>query len=153
MRWNVRSLSIVVLLGCRLTGLAQVAPPGVGWPEVTQTAKPWTRWWWMGSAVDQAGLTWNLEQYKAAGLGGMELTPIYGVRGYENKFINYLSPEWIRMLEYTLREARRLGLGLDMSTGTGWPFGGGPLIDSNYACKELFVKSWVVDGGIGCPTR
>ncbi|MBS1606386.1 MAG: hypothetical protein JST42_27255, partial [Bacteroidetes bacterium] len=56
--------------------VASVAPqrvvPGVGWPAVTQTARPWTRWWWMGSAVDRAGLTWNLEQYKAAGLGGME---------------------------------------------------------------------------------
>jgi len=143
MRWNVKNLScIVLLMGCGFGAGAQV-----GWPAVTQTARPWTRWWWMGSAVDQAGLTWNLEQYKAAGLGGMELTPIYGVKGYENKFINYLSPEWMGMLEYTLRETRRLGLGLDMSTGTGWPFGGGPLIDSNYACKELFVKSWVVDGG------
>jgi len=105
----------------------------------------------MGSAVDRAGLTWNLEQYKAAGLGGMELTPIYGVKGYENKFVDYLSPEWVDMLEYTLRESRRLGLGLDMSTGTGWPFGGGPLIDSTYACKELFFKSWVLEGGHRLP--
>jgi hypothetical protein len=21
------------------------------WPAITQQTKPWTRWWWMGSAV------------------------------------------------------------------------------------------------------
>jgi len=103
----------------------------------------------MGSAVDRDNLTWNMEKYRAAGLGGLELTPIYGVKGYESHFINYLSPAWMDMLGYTLREARRLGLGLDMSTGTGWPFGGGPLIDSAYACREVFSKVWVVKGGQG----
>ena len=53
----------------------------IKWPAVTQQAKPWTRWWWEGSAVNTKDLTWNLEQYKAAGLSGVELTPIYGVYG------------------------------------------------------------------------
>ena len=37
------------------------------------------------------------------------------------------------MLEHTAREAKRLGLGVDMATGTGWPFGGPvvPTEDSN----------------------
>jgi hypothetical protein len=117
------------------------------WPAISSQAKPWTRWWWMGSAVDSNGLRMNMEKYRAAGLGGLELTPIYGVKGYENRFIDYLSPEWMKMFSYTLGEARRLGLGLDMSTGTGWPFGGGPLIDSVYACKEFFYKSWSLKGG------
>jgi hypothetical protein len=101
----------------------------------------------MGNAVDSMGLTANLERYKAAGLGGLELTPIYGVKGYESRFIDYLSPKWMELFSYTLGETRRLGLGLDMTTGTGWPFGGGPLIDSVYACKELFYKTWSLKGG------
>ena len=120
---------------------------GVGWPAITEQTKPWTRWWWQGSAVDRANLTWNMEKYKAAGLGGLELTPIYGVKGYESHFVDYLSPAWMELFGYTLKEAKRLGLGLDMSTGTGWPFGGGPLIDSTYACKELFSRVWTVKGG------
>jgi hypothetical protein len=120
--------------------------PG-GWPVITAQARPWTRWWWMGNAVDSDGLRVNMESYKAAGLGGLELTPIYGVRGYEDKFIGYLSPAWMDRFVFTLEEARHLGLGLDMTTGTGWPFGGGPLIDSVYACKELFYKTWSLHGG------
>ncbi|HEY4287377.1 MAG TPA: glycosyl hydrolase [Puia sp.] len=124
-----------------------VAAASVGWPVITEQTKPWTRWWWQGSAVDHADLSWNMEKYKAAGLGGLELTPIYGVKGYESHFVNYLSPEWMELFGYTLKEAKRLGLGLDMSTGTGWPFGGGPLIDSTYACKELFSRVWTMKGG------
>ena len=120
------------------------------WPAITRQTKPWTRWWWMGSAVDTNDLIANLEQYKTAGLGGLELTPIYGVHGYESQFIDYLSPKWMDLFTFTLQEAKRLGLGIDMTTGTGWPFGGGPLIDSTYACREMFHKTWTVKGGSTC---
>jgi hypothetical protein len=101
----------------------------------------------MGNAVDKEDLVANLSKYAAAGLGGLELTPIYGVRGYEGQFVNYLSPQWMHLFTYTLGEAKRLGLGIDMSTGTGWPFGGGPLIDSSYACREMWSRTWAVKGG------
>ena len=70
----------------------------VKWPAITQTAKPWTRWWWQGSAVNKTDLTAAMEKYQAAGLGGLEITPIYGVKGYESQFITYLSPQWTGML-------------------------------------------------------
>jgi len=143
MHRTLRRLALLVVFGGQLT----ITYAQLSWPAVTATTKPWTRWWWMGSAVDQKDLTFNLEKYKSAGLGGMELTPIYGVKGYEDRFVDYLSPEWMKLFSFTLREAGRLGLGLDMSTGTGWPFGGGPLIDSTYACQEAFFKTWTVPGG------
>src|SRR5690606_37196034 len=76
----------------------------IKWPEITQTAKPWTRWWWEGSAVDKAGLTAAMEKYRQAGLGGLEITPIYGVKGYEQQFIPFLTPKWMDMLQHTLQE-------------------------------------------------
>src|SRR5215218_7605475 len=130
------------------------ASAALAWPRVTSQSKPWTRWWWLGSAVDRRDLSWALAQYEKAGLGGLELTPIYGVRGEESKFINFLSPEWVGMLEHTLREANRLGLGVDMATGTGWPFGG-PWINAEDACKDLVSKTWELRGGarLGEPVR
>jgi hypothetical protein len=101
------------------------AQPGTSpWPAVTQTAKPWMRWWWPGNAVEPAEITRHLEEFARAGIGGVEITPIYGARGAEGRYIDYLSPRWVEMLTYTTREAQRLGLGVDMATGTGWPFGG-----------------------------
>lgn len=130
------------------------ASAALAWPRVTSQSKPWTRWWWLGSAVNRRDLSTALAQYEKAGLGGLELTPIYGVRGEESKFINYLSPEWVGMLEHTLREAGRLGLGVDMATGTGWPFGG-PWINAEDACKDLVSKTWELRGGarLGEPVR
>ena len=100
----------------------------------------------MGSAVNEADLTAAMEEYKKAGLGGLEITPIYGVKGYEDQFIKYLSPDWADMLQYTLDEADRLGLGVDMATGTGWPFGG-PWVTPEFACKNLVYKTYTLKAG------
>jgi hypothetical protein len=113
------------LLAGLLLGSVYAAEPAVhSWPELTQSAKPWARWWWPGSAVERPQLTAQLEALAAAGIGGVEITPIYGARGYEDRYLEFLSPQWVAMLEHTTREAARLSLGVDMATGTGWPFGG-----------------------------
>ena len=117
-----------------------------GWPVMSRETRPWTRWWWMGSAVDRPGLSAELENLKAAGLGGVEITPIYGVAGAESKFIPYLSSDWVGQLEHTLREAARLDLGVDMATGTGWPFGG-PWVGDADAPRNLVYRTWTVAGG------
>ncbi|MBI1343349.1 MAG: glycoside hydrolase family 2 protein [Terrimonas sp.] len=118
----------------------------VEWPPVSQTTKPWTRWWWEGSAVDSINLSWNLEQYKNAGLGGVELSPIYGVKGNEDRFIDFLSPRWMQLFQFTLQESHRLGLGVDLANGTGWPFGG-PWVSPEDASKTLYVKTYPLQEG------
>lgn len=115
------------------------------WPSVTYTAKPWTRWWWEGSAVTKNDLTWNLEQYQKAGLGGVEITPIYGVYGYEKSFISFSSPQWMDVFTHTLNESKRLGLGVDVANATGWPFGG-PWVNDDDASKTVYYKTYSVNG-------
>ena len=117
-----------------------------GWPVVTREMRPWTRWWWMGSAVDRAGLTADMESLRAAGLGGVEITPIYGVAGTEAQFIPYLSSAWMSQLEHALREGARLDIGVDMATGTGWPFGG-PWVGDTDAARNFLYRTWTVAGG------
>ena len=118
----------------------------VQWPAITQTAKPWTRWWWEGSAIDKINLTAAMQKYQAAGLGGLEITPIYGVKGHEAEFIDFLSPKWMDMLQHTLREGKRLGLGIDLANATGWPFGG-PWVTPTDACKNVNVKTYTLKEG------
>jgi len=118
----------------------------IEWPEINQETKPWVRWWWMGSAVDQEGLTSNMEDLKSAGIGGMEITAIYGVKGNEEKFIDYLSLEWMGMLDFTLNEAERLDLGIDMANASGWPFGG-PWINENLVSKNVWYKKYELNEG------
>ena len=142
--------SCVALFSLALgTALPAAENPALGWPEITRENKPWTRWWWPGSAVDRPNLTRQLEQFAAAGLGGVEVTPIYGAKGYEARYIDYLSPQWVAMLEHTGREAQRLNLGLDMATGTGWPFGG-PSVTADDANTKAVLKNGKI---VGEPTR
>jgi hypothetical protein len=129
-----------------LTGVTTVATAQLSWPEVKQETKPWTRWWWQGSAVEKAELSRLLKLYHEAGLGGVEITPIYGVKGAEDKFLNFLSPQWVSMLQHTLDEAGKLKMGVDMATGTGWPFGG-PWINYEDACKQVVYKTWKLKKG------
>lgn len=116
------------------------------WPSVIRETKPWSRWWWHGSAVTKEGITQEMEAYKKSGLGGLEITPIYGVYGTEKQFVNYLSPKWMELLRHTLQEAERLDMGIDMATGTGWPFGG-PWVSDDDACKNMEFKTYTLKGG------
>ena len=116
------------------------------WPAVTYVTKPWSRWWWPGSIVNQKDLTTVMEQYSAAGLGGLELTVLYGVKGKEDKFISFLSPEWMKMFEHTLKEAKRLNMGIDLAIASSWPFGG-PWVTDDDAGRYVAFKTYNLKGG------
>ena len=144
--------ALLALCALLLADAGRAAAPQ--WPPTTAETRPWTRFWWMGSSVDAPGLRAALEAYAEAGLGGVEITPIYGVHGFEDRFVPYLSPLWMDRLEIALAEARRVGLGVDMATGTGWPFGG-PWVGADDACKTVAHKIYTVNGGerLGEPIR
>jgi hypothetical protein len=135
------SLTFFVLLVCHTLTSQQLS-----WPEITRENKPWTRWWWPGSIVSPPDLTAAMETYSEAGLGGMEIAVIYGVKGYEDRFINYLSPRWMEMFTYTLKEAKRLGLGIELANASGWPFGG-PWVSPEDACRNINYKTWALSSG------
>ncbi len=132
MRKIFLSLLIVVIT---LSASAQIKSPAAN----NQT-KPWTRWWWMGSAVDEPGIKKQLTQLSAAGFGGVEIVPIYGAKGFESKYIKYLSPQWMAMLDYTVQQAKLLNMGVYISVGTGWPIGGSNVTIQDAASKLTVQK-------------
>ncbi|MHC4425997.1 MAG: glycosyl hydrolase, partial [Planctomycetota bacterium] len=134
--------ALLVLAGCR----KKKEPGELRWPEVTKECKPWAYWWWHGSAVDKKGLTEHLEAYQKAGMGGVHMIPTYGAKGYEERYIEYLSPQWMEMLGHTIKEAKRLGMGVDTSTGTGWPPGGPNVTVEDATAKEIF-RTYTLEGG------
>jgi alpha-L-rhamnosidase len=116
----------------------------IGWPAPTRINRPWTRWWWLGSGVDAPNLERLLTDYRNAGLGGVEICPIYGAKGYEGRFIDYLSPKWMDMLSVTTHAASNLDLGVDMTTGTGWPMGG-PWIPADQASESVILRRYPIE--------
>jgi hypothetical protein len=144
-------LLLLVVSGCgsdRPNSNLRTGPQGapLEWPEVTNQMKPWSRWWWMGSILDQNDLAAEMEKYAEVGLGGLEVTPIYGVKGHEHRFVSYLTDDWMDRLEFTLKQADRLGLGIDMATGNGWPFGG-PWVGAESACRNIQHRTFRLKAG------
>lgn len=133
-------LSFIIILGISITANAQ------NWIPINPEASPYTRWWWLGSAVDKKNLLYNLSEYKKAGIGGVEITPIYGVKGNDKNEIPYLSPKWMDMLSFTESINDSLGIETNMATGTGWPFGGPTVSITESAAKAIF-QEYVVVGG------
>ncbi|WP_439556646.1 glycosyl hydrolase [Dyadobacter sp.] len=106
--------------------------------QPTSTAKPWTYWWWMGSTVTKPDIKTQLQFFKNSGVGGVHIIPIYGVKGKEKQAISFLSAEWIDVMQFTVKEGKKLGIGVDLTTGTGWPFGG-PNVSAEMAAKNMSV--------------
>ena len=116
------------------------------WPKVASQMKPWTWWWWPGSAVDSNNIIRQLKMFKLAGLGGVQIIPIYGVKGWESHNIDFLTPKWMKMMSFTVQEAHKLGLGVDMALETGWNFGG-PAISGKYANAFVVDKNFILKSG------
>jgi len=113
---------------------ALLATPAFGqslWDRFVQPpadARPMVRWWWFGPAVDDAELDREIKAMKAGGFGGFEVQPTYPLTPDDpaNKRINlpYLSDAFIARLAHVGETARAEDMRIDVTIGTGWPFGG-----------------------------
>lgn len=115
------------------------------WPEIRPEAKPGARWWWMGSAVNNADLKWNMQEYSKVGIGALEITPIYGVQGNEKNELQFLSMPWMKALDFVEAEGEKDKILIDMNNGTGWPFGG-PYVPINEAAAKLVCTDVTATG-------
>jgi len=137
MQWSL--VAIVSLLTSLFSPLSIHAQPA--WPAASQEAKAGARWWWLGSAVDKKNIQWNMQEYAKAGIGSLEITPIYGVQGNKQNELSFLSTPWMEALKFSEQEGQKNGIAIDMSTGTGWPFGGPNVPLEEAACKAVFVDT------------
>jgi hypothetical protein len=97
----------------------------------------------MGNAVDSSNIKREISLFSDAGFGGVEIVPIYGVKGAESSFINYLSTAWLKMLDLTVSAAKEKDMGVYVSVGSGWPIGGPQVTEANAATK-LIVQQYTV---------
>src|SRR6266436_2323315 len=91
-------------------------------------AKPMVRWWWFGTAVEKPEILHELQQMKADGIGGAELAFVYPEvlddPSKNLKNLPFLSPAMLDAVHYAKAEGRRLGLRIDVTLCSGWPYGG-----------------------------
>jgi len=93
-----------------------------GWLNPTRSYRPHTRWWWPGNAVTEDGITWQLEQMHQQGMGGVEIMTPWGMYAQGN--IDYLSREFLDMVNHAIREAGKRDMDVAITFCPGWKFGG-----------------------------
>ena len=108
------------------------------------------RWWWFGPAVTKSEIARELEEMKSAGIGGVEIATLYPLAlddsqsGFHN--FAFLSDEHIDALRFAAEEAKKLGLRVDVTLGSGWPFGG-PQIPVTQAAGAMRVENVEIPSG------
>src|SRR5438309_6640401 len=99
-----------------------------GFERPPDDARIMMRWWWFGPAVSKPELEREMRLMKAGGIGGFEVQPVYpltlddpekGIRNFP-----FLSDEYIDALRFVSAKSRELGLRMDLTIGSGWPYGG-----------------------------
>jgi hypothetical protein len=108
-----------------------VNPPAEVGPDVY--------WWWNANALSEAEISRELDVLHDAGIHGVLIFPLaspLAATKTEEKQLKWLSPEWCQMLKYTLAEAKKRGIYVDVLVGTGWPFGG-PFVEPNDQIKII----------------
>src|SRR5215831_18007097 len=85
------------------------------------------RWWWFGPAVTKPELEREMKMMKESGIGGFEVQPVYPLAPDDQKTLRtlpFLSDEFLDALRFTSAKSRELGLRMDLTLGSGWPYGG-----------------------------
>ncbi|MBS1855838.1 MAG: glycoside hydrolase [Acidobacteria bacterium] len=131
-------------------GLALAADPASlnqlrqGFERPPDSARMMVRWWWFGPAVTRTELETEMRTMKQGGIGGFEVQPTYpleldnAAKGIRN--LPYMSKEFLDMVTFTGQKAREIGLRMDLTLGSGWPFGG-PHITQALASPRLRVAT------------
>src|SRR5438270_295960 len=147
---KVLAAALALLLSCtappacaRTRGVEELQR---GFERPPDDAKIMMRWWWFRPAVTRPELERELRAMKEGGIGGVEsqatypLLPDDPTTGIKNS--PFLSDEHIDALRFAAAKARELGLRVDLTVGSGWPFGGAqvPISDAAGMLRTERVK-------------
>jgi hypothetical protein len=118
-------------------------------------ARPMMRWWWFGPAVEKGELARELRTMKAGGIGGVEVQPVYALelddpqKGFRN--LPFLSKDFLDMVSFTAQTTHDLNMRLNITLGSGWPYGGAYVPVSNAAGRLRIVADAVPPGASSLP--
>jgi hypothetical protein len=147
-----RSAIVGLVVACCMVATARaqtITELQSGFARPPDDAKIMMRWWWFGPAVTKSELEREMRLMKEGGIGGFEVQAVYPLSpddpiiGIRN--LPYLSDEFIDALRFTSAKARELGLRMDLTLGSGWPYGG-PSVSIEDAASTLRSERVKVQG-------
>ncbi len=135
-----------------ITGCSQNTDDGTLFNEFKDPpadARPFVRWWWNGNCLEKDEIVRHLDILQKTGIGGVEINPIAMPEGATDigaKPLTWISPEWNKMLKFAALETQKRGMLADLIVGSGWPFGGEFLKESE-TIQRVIVNEIPCSGG------
>jgi hypothetical protein len=103
-------------------------------------ARPMVRWWWFGPSVTRPELEREMNLMRQGGFGGFEVQATYPLSvdnpSLDIRNVPFLSAEHLDAITFTAAMARQLGLRMDLTLGSGWPYGG-PMFSTEEGAGRL----------------
>lgn len=98
------------------------------WVSPPRQFRPMIRWWWPGGNVTGRGITAELGLLDELGFGGVEIQPFTFGLPAEGSAVPAVrtvgDSTFVAKLDHAFAEARRRGMGVDLTISSGWGLGG-----------------------------
>ncbi len=107
-------------------------------------------WWWLNGMATKESITRDLEEMKAKGYGGASIidagSSAYNIARKTEAGPVFMSPAWMELYQYAVKEADRMGIELSVNVQSGWN-PGSPSITPEMALKKLVCSETKIKGG------
>lgn len=114
---------------------------------------PWCYWWWCNGNIDKPTITSELESIKRLGFSTVLLCDSRGYHEDDEHLImpppanEWMSPEWLDLVEFAIREAQRLGLKVTLNIANHGGSCRGAWLTGADAPKTLVYQSFPMPSG------
>jgi len=106
--------------------------------------KPWVYWYWISDHISKEGITKDLQAMAEVGIGEALIGNIDEIKQKGN--VKALSEEWFQMIEFAIREGKRLGVNIGLFNSPGWSQSGGPWNTPEHSMRYLTMLEVRVKG-------
>ncbi len=119
----------------------------------SQQYHPWCYWWWGNGNIDKPTITSELESIKRLGFSTVLLCDSRGYHDDDEHLImpppanEWMSPEWLDLVEFAIREAQRLNLKVTLNIANHGGSCRGAWLTGPDAPKTLVYQSFPMPSG------
>ena len=138
---------ILIALSLLLTPTALLAEDlAAQFAKPPAAARPWVYWFWNNGNVTKAGITADLEAMQRTGIGGVIIMDVVERFAPPPGTADFMNDEWQELFRFSVAEAHRLGIEINMTNGPGWCGSSGPWVTPELSMQMLVSTQQVVDG-------
>ena len=109
-------------------------------------ARPWVFWFWNNANVTSNGITADLAAMRRVGIGGVIIMDVFERFAPPRGTAEFMNAEWQNLFQFSVQEAARLGLEINMANGPGWCGSSGPWITPELSMQKLVATNFTVMG-------